>query len=692
MYLSKLHLTNWRSYSDAEFEFKRPSDRRPVVLVGAMNGHGKTSFLISLYLGLFGRFGLRHCEGFRTIAENDINSYRKALAKFRRSTADSDEPTIIDVTFTPTLNDRDEQEVRIIRRWYFTGSNQPRPGDAFEELEIHIGDRVVRRMEPVLAHERIEKELFPAHVAPAFFFDGEQAQALIEGAGEEGIRKAVNTMFGASILAELQESMRSYLSRAHSALGGKQKASEKQELLNLKVALQNELNIRIGKQEGVLEELLGDRDRVDRERNQLRDELTRAGGGGAGDGDRIKKAFKEAESQKLAAEGAITELANQMGLVLAVSRLDPTIRRRLRREQLREDYENLRQGTLDKRERVLAEAMPEPPDRDALLGNISSETRNKVKQRILKALEAIYEPPDPDTADSFLLGHARGQQRARLLNRLNETRSFAYDHVRSVAKRLRDARDAYEDAKARHNKLGSQSEEAHNLVERIKRLDEQMDEIIRRIATAENEIKKWKADYQEISAEVGRLREELGRLEPEQRRIAVADRAARAVEALTEKLKPVTTQRLEEHITKHFLSIADQRFQGGRVAFTHDGEPHLYFNGQSPKALLSSMSGFERRSFGIAFSLALAEITRRRVPLVIDTPLGNADSAYRPRTLDALRKFDCDQVIILTHDREVTQDLLEHIEGHVCQKFLVEFVETEKRSIVHPNRFFFASK
>lgn len=42
---------------------------------------------------------------------------------------------------------------------------------------------------------------------------------------------------------------------------------------------------------------------------------------------------------------------------------------------------------------------------------------------------------------------------------------------------------------------------------------------------------------------------------------------------------------------------------------------------------------FEKRSFGIAFSLALAEITKRRIPLVIDTPLGNADSEYRPRTL-----------------------------------------------------------
>ncbi len=533
MYLSKLHMVNWRSYSDANFDFKRPSDRRPVVLIGAMNGHGKTSFLISLYLGIFGRFGLRYCEGFRTIAEDDINSYRKAIGKFRRSNADPNDATIVDITFTPTLNDRDEQEVRIIRRWFFSSSNQPRQGEGFEELEIHVGDRIIRRTEPTSAHERIEKELFPAHVAPAFFFDGEQAQALIDGAGEEGIRKAVNTMFGATILAELQELLRGYLTRTHAALGGKQKASAKEDILNLKIARQNELNSLIGKREGELLEHEDDRDRIERERNQLREALARAGGVGS-DTTHIKKVLAEAESQKHAAEESVTNLANQMGLVLAVSRLDPTIRRQLRREQLLETYESLKQETLDKRERVLAEAMPEPAERDLLLGNISPDTRSRVKQRILKALEAIYEPPDPDTAECYLLGHARGQQRARVLSRLNETRSFAYDQVRSVAKRLREARDAYEEAKSRYAKLGNQSEEARELADKIKRLDEQMDEVIRRISTAENEIKVWKADCHNVSAEVGNLREELARLEPEQRRIAIADRTLRAVGILTE--------------------------------------------------------------------------------------------------------------------------------------------------------------
>ena len=186
MYLSKLHLQNWRSYADAVFEFKSPSERRSIVLIGAMNGHGKTSFLLSLYLGLFGRYGLRHCEGFATYdTNNDFKTYRDAVTKFRRNTAESSEPTVIDITLTPSWRDsNDEEEVRVVRRWYFSGRNEPKQGSAFEEVDIYIGGRLQKSADNdkdpiVLAHERVERNLFEAHVAPAFFFDGEQAQKLI---------------------------------------------------------------------------------------------------------------------------------------------------------------------------------------------------------------------------------------------------------------------------------------------------------------------------------------------------------------------------------------------------------------------------------------------------------------------------------------------------------------------------------
>jgi DNA sulfur modification protein DndD len=118
------------------------------------------------------------------------------------------------------------------------------------------------------------------------------------------------------------------------------------------------------------------------------------------------------------------------------------------------------------------------------------------------------------------------------------------------------------------------------------------------------------------------------------------------------------------------------------------GSPPEFEWPDGTRQVLETISGFEKRSFGIAFSLALAEITQRRIPLVIDTPLGNADSEYRPRTLTTLTGFDLDQAIILTHDEEVTPRLVKHIENSISQTFLVVFQGREKGSIVYPDRYF----
>ena len=165
------------------------------------------------------------------------------------------------------------------------------------------------------------------------------------------------------------------------------------------------------------------------------------------------------------------------------------------------------------------------------------------------------------------------------------------------------------------------------------------------------------------------------------------ERVSRALEELQERLKPTTTARLEDLVTKYFVAIADRRFRNGKIRLPAGGAPEIEMDG-GDHALLEMLSGFEKRSFGIAFSLALAEMTRRRIPLVIDTPLGNADSEYRPRTLQALKNVDLDQVIILTHDEEVTPVLAETIKSSTSQTFLVEFQGRATGSVVQPGAYF----
>lgn len=689
MYLSKLHLQNWRSYADATFTFNEPTEKRSVVLIGAMNGHGKTSFLISLYLGLFGKFGLRHCEGFGLLADEDYKSYRDAVSKFRRNSASSDEPTVIDITLTSSWRDTDEEEIRIVRRWFFSGRNEPRQGDAFEEVDLYVGGRLQKgnldKDQILLTQERVEKHLFPPHVAPAFFFDGEQAQKLIETSGEDGLKRAVRVMFGTKVVEDLTETMRQYLARVRQNTGGKRKTSDQQVALESKLRERQTLNEQIAKKQSDLQKLEHDKDLKEQQRGRLHEDLARMGGTVNANAVQIQGKYVLAEKEQAEAEKALGETVKNLGLSLAVVCLAPAIRNRLKAEEQREGWENLMRGTIENRDKVLATAMPEP---DPLLGNLSSEIREKVRNRFGEALERIYNPPPFNCPDEYLLGHVKGEAKVRVLAQLAQAQSIESTRTKAAAKRLRDARESLEEAKRDAERLENLPKATKEIKEQIDGLNSLIQESIRHIGALENEIKVAKATLKELSKQIGEIQEELARLGPEQQRIAIAERVCRALEDLQEKLTPTTTARLEAQVSKHFVSIADRRFRNSSIHLTTGEPPQIRFSDGRPPMLLEVNSGFERRAFGIAFTLALAEITRRRLPLVIDTPLGNADSEYRPRTLKALAEFDLDQIIILTHDKEVTPDLVEHIKGQISQKFLVEYQDAEQLSVVHPDRYF----
>lgn len=692
MYLARMKLQNWRSYDEATFTFDKPRNGKPIVLVGAMNGHGKTSFLLALYLGIFGPDGLRYCEGFRSAfaggeAAGTTPYYRKALEQFRRDLADPDEPTQIEVEFAHTLRDSNQTEgIRIVRRWYFTANNKAKPGEGFEDSMVYVGGKPIPAADKARALAAIETALFPAHVMPAFIFDGEQAQSLIERSGEQGLRNAVEVMFGSKVLQDASDRLRAYVQRATQAAGGKKRTSGlEDEVLKLE-AKRTEENESLASKQQELSKLKHETTELGRERAEKLEQLQRQGAGLGGNVKEAQMLHEKAGERELAATRKLDEGLKSLALPLAMTRMTLALRNRLQAEQAREEWESLRTGTLAKKEEVVQFAMPEPAASDPLLGHLTDSIRQQLRQRLISALERIYNPPPPTSAPEYLMGFLRGEARSKLLLNLDRLARPKGD-IRAAAHEHQQALDALDEAKLRKEKIEAfNNPELDAIKARIEVINESLNNANRRIGDLEREAGTQETALKNLGAEIGRLREQLSKLEPEQKRLALAERTQTAIDALIKNLEGTIGDRLAKAVTKQFLKIADERFQKGRIEFEHS-EPVVRYPDGSRNALTTA-SGFESRSFGVAFTLALAELTRRRLPLVIDTPLGNADSKYRPRMLKALTDFDLDQVIILTHDQEVTPDLVDQLEPHIGQKMLVEFDQASRSSTIHKDRFF----
>ncbi|WP_213378402.1 ATP-binding protein [Allochromatium tepidum] len=50
MWISRLELQNFKSYSHQVFNFPRPTNGKHVIVIGGRNGYGKTTLLEALYL------------------------------------------------------------------------------------------------------------------------------------------------------------------------------------------------------------------------------------------------------------------------------------------------------------------------------------------------------------------------------------------------------------------------------------------------------------------------------------------------------------------------------------------------------------------------------------------------------------------------------------------------------------------
>ena len=692
MYLSKLRLRHWRIYSEANFEFAKPHKDKPVVLIGAKNGHGKTSFIMALYIGLFGKYGIQYCENFRNKDEKELKTMSQALNEFRRIGTPCHEPTEIELAFKSPSGSR--EETRILRRWHFDRNNKLKQGDDFDEVEIHYASE--SDFEPQLleidkndgGRQSLEQFLFPAHLTPAFFFDGEQAAELIGDMGGKGMIHATEVMYGAEMIRETVSYLKSYILQVTRKIGGKkipeQLQTEKKSIEKEISQLEIEHAKHIKDQDQELNEL--NKQKANRKNITL--DINRLGGQGI-EITKLQKRYEQSEKEEQETFNKLRSSIFDIGLSLAIFRFKDMLITQIEKERLREDWVNLKNATRERAEDVLSIALPHPQSEDNLLCNLSQEAYDNLKKRFTEALVTIYDPPPPEMAEHYILDHAKGETRVRLKDLVDSNSFSNTTSLKDLAEQYRKASRNKHDCEEKLKYEEGRPQEINQLTEKLDEINNVINKHERKIGELNNAISTITSD---LSIKVKRLKEIVSRMDeiaPEFQRVRIAESTVDILEEFNEKLGTVCEQRLQSSVEHYFRKIADERFKEGTINLSSKNQSPSISTTDNNVLPIASGSGFERRSFSIAFCLALAEITGRRIPLVIDTPVGNADGEYRKRALQALSRFkNTDQIIILTHDEEVRLPFLEAIENHINQKMLVQFDLQTRESTILYDQFF----
>ena len=212
MIIKRLKLYNFGIYASLNmFVFKEAA---PVVLVGGMNGRGKTTFLEAVLLGLYGSNSFAFQE--------TKFKYKDYLASYTNRN-DSTQMAYVEIEFSMGKYGADTYIVH--REWSKKSKFQ-------EKIWVKKNgeDNAFLTENWALFIENI----LPSALSKFFFFDGEKIAALAENNTSEQIKESIKAMLGVSILDTLDNDLNKIISKISKSKKGNSKLDRLEALKNEK--------------------------------------------------------------------------------------------------------------------------------------------------------------------------------------------------------------------------------------------------------------------------------------------------------------------------------------------------------------------------------------------------------------------------------------------------------------------------
>jgi len=670
MYLKSIHFRDWKAYPNVSFDFPTPQAGKNVILIGAKNGFGKTSLLEGIVLGLFGRDGLR-LVGRSTFGEGGEDKLEYSYDEFleRAFHAQAREQgrssASIELTFEESHGDR----ITLQRIWHFSGSGKHRRQD--EEVRIWTGPDGDLLTVPALEDRDefirgfIAQQFLPVHLAQFFLFDGEQVQRLAKRDMAGIVRLGIEGILGVPLLRELTEDLRRYAKDRRKMVGNV--GDEKIDRLSREIE-------EIGGKEEELEKELGEikpqSEPLARRRDELFREISSLHGGSYAN---LKELYEAREKYDRKREQYREELRRMLSFDIALAIAGPSLRKqtreRLRAEDIREKWQLGKQQGEEGFNRFLASIDRTDPPVDPPL---TEEQRDRLEQKLKNAWQNLWYPPPNGCASSFRHPYAKENERALVQERLERAENLAISKVGEILRQIKALDEEIRKIDAQVASQQGIDKEAEKLAADFKDVQERHNQLENRRREIERELEGYRGQLNPKRQELARLQESYHTAEPKLRRANMAEQVGCAVNEIIEEAFPKHITGVAREMTRAYKAMAHKNYVD-RIEIDPDCSVRL-LGGRGRNIREMDASAGESQIFALSLIAAIASISERAFPIVMDTPLARLDPDHRRNVL----KYFTDttsQIVLLSHPEEVTGEYLELIEPKVLKSLHIEHQE-----------------
>lgn len=657
MIFDKLVLENFGVFKGRQPPLQlTPAEKKPVVLVGGLNGGGKTTILDALNLALYGKRA--RCSNRGSLAYDDF------LRRSIHQSADPEGGARIELLFRH-WSDGEEIRYRILRSWYTT------PKGVRERLEVLRNDK-----EDAFLTERWNEYvdgLIPSGIAHLFLFDGEKIEGFADLENSQAVLEtAINSLLGLDLVSQLEKDLTLLERRKKTALRPDKERldieSQEAELEELDATIQ-----RLKDEAGHLKPKI---ERMENQLQSLEHDLRKEGAHLLEQREQMEKQRDATDQHLQDLEAELREIA--MGpapMTLALELLEDVQSNALR-EQNAAESAALSELLVERDEKILAAAKTAKASSKLLtaLENFLEEDRGErliaadapgilnLSPRSREATSALLETVLPEVA----------QRTQRLLASVGSLRLEREELERKLA------------AVPERDTVAWLLEMRTSLQAKIQEARTEFHELQAEV-TAHQNIRQKKSD--KLTKLVDQRVSAVFQQEDLERMLRHASRARDTLDAFRSHVIQRHVSRIQDLVLDSFFLLLRKQSLISSLRIDPETYSLQLFGADRLPLAPDRLSAGERQLLAVSLLWGLARAAGRPLPAVIDTPLGRLDSTHRAHLVQRYFPYASHQVLLLSTDEEIDEEHHHKLKPWIQHSYRLDYSDRTRSTNIHSGYF-----
>lgn len=711
MQITKLILDNFSSYEGKnEFDFS-VKKKQPIVLIGGLNGAGKTSIFTAIKIALYGplAFGYTGNNSF----------YSKKIRGYINDKAFQTQPFKSGVSIEIKIKrERETKHYTIVRKWSMLESKIE------EEYSIYENDVLLEEAEKILFESYI-LSIIPIDLFEFFLFDGEEVGNIFSSDGyNKYVKNALLTMCGIDDFEILQRFCKNYNGRVDNKEG--QELNEQYQVLleNLTKATESvsscEKTLANNEQEiASLTTLIEQREA----------EFVRSGGLPHEEAKKLEDEVLKLDKKREHLARKIRGFFEELMPFFIMKDMIPQLKQQIKYEEKASIHEYIINMISQE---FISNVVAEKSKKD-----------NGISEALYDAIIKKFEVTN-GVFDEIILDLSKAEM-GQILNLATSVTALEVNNIvesikdrdklvrriTAIRQKLKNALSE-EDAKRYTDEITEARHKIELLELESAQMTSEMEELTAKIQVLDSELAavkdKIRANTQDrhvldLSSSISEMMERLINDSMISIRKQLAKKIIENLKQIYRKDNLISIIEISENfkfdlfqaqmftlndlrslianigIKEFFILIGDESTKRlckyFKLKNTEDIEKVIFSCDDTDKKIelykridLNTLSKGERQIFILALYWAIIQISGKHIPFVIDTPYARIDANHREEISSKFFPNISSQVIILSTDEEITKEYYDIIKPYMAKEYLLQNNQSENKTTVTNGYFF----